>query len=59
MVVDNAESLDEVHTKLISELAEKHDFLIIMLKVGSIPEEIEENIIYIKDGNIIKKGDLL
>jgi len=59
MVVDNAESLDAVHTKLISELAEKHDFLIIMLKVGSIPEEIEENIIYIKDGNIIKKGDLL
>lgn len=59
MVVDNAESLDEVHTKLISELAEKHGFLIIMLKVGSIPEEMEENIIYIKDGSIVKEGDLL
>ena len=59
MVVDNAESLDEVHTKLISELAEKHRFLIIMLKVGSIPEEMEENIIYIKDGSIVKEGDLL
>ena len=59
MVVDNAESLDEVHTKLISELAEKHGFLIIMLKVGSIPEEMEENIIYIKDGSIMKEGDLL
>lgn len=59
MVVDNAESLDEVHTKLISELAEKHDFLIIMLKVGGIPEDLEENIIYIKDGNIVKEGELL
>ena len=59
MVVDNAESLDEVRTKLISELAEKHDFLIIMLKVGGIPEDLEENIIYIKDGNIVKEGELL
>ena len=59
MVIDNAESLDEVHTKLISKLAEEHGFLIIMLKVGEVPDEKEEGIIYIKDGNIVKEGELL
>ncbi|QEJ95781.1 AAA family ATPase [Treponema phagedenis] len=53
MVVDNAESLDEAHTAIISEWAEKSGFLVIMLKVGDVPEELEEGIIYLKNGEVV------
>lgn len=59
MVMDNAECLDELHTKLISDLASKNDFLLIMLKVGRVSGEKDEGIIYIKDGSIVKEGELL
>jgi len=55
LVVDNAESLDEKTTKAISDWAEKSKFLVILLKVASIPEELEDGIIYIKEGEIVKK----
>ena len=53
MVIDNAESLDETHTRLISKLAEDNGFLILMLKVGEVPDDLEEGVIYIKDGAIL------
>jgi len=55
LVVDNAESLDEKSTKAISSWAESSKFLVILLKVASIPEELEDGIIYIKEGEIVKK----
>jgi hypothetical protein len=55
LVVDNAESLDEDTTAVISKWAENSGFLIILLKVAKIPEELEDGIIYIKEGEVIKK----
>jgi len=54
LVIDNAESLDETHTKIISDWAEKSGFLVIMLKVGSIPENPDDDVIYLKDGEVLK-----
>ena len=53
LVIDNAESLDDAHQAIISEWAEKSGFLVILLKVGSVPEEIEEGIIYLKNGEVV------
>jgi hypothetical protein len=55
LVVDNAESLDEQTTKAISDWAETAEFLVILLKVASVPEELEEGIVYIRDGEVLTK----
>jgi hypothetical protein len=55
LVVDNAESLDEKTTKAISGWAETAQFLVILLKVASVPEELEEGIIYIREGEVLTK----
>ena len=55
LVVDNAESLDEKNTNVISEWAEESGFLVILLKVAQIPEKLEDDIIYIKEGEILTK----
>jgi DNA repair exonuclease SbcCD ATPase subunit len=55
LVVDNAESLDEKTTKAISGWAETAEFLVILLKVASVPEELEEGIIYVRNGEVLKK----
>jgi hypothetical protein len=57
LVVDNAESLDDVTTGIISKWAEKSSFLVILLKVANVPEELEEGIIYVKEGEIITKQE--
>jgi hypothetical protein len=54
IVVDNAESLDENTVAAISEWAESASYLVILLKVASIPEELEEGIIYLKEGEVLK-----
>jgi hypothetical protein len=51
--VDNAESLDENTVAAISAWAENAGFLVILLKVASIPEELEEGIIYLKEGKVL------
>jgi DNA repair ATPase RecN len=53
LVVDNAESLDESTTGAISKWAERNGFLVILLKVAEIPEELEEGIIYLKEGEVL------
>jgi DNA repair exonuclease SbcCD ATPase subunit len=55
LVVDNAESLDQDTTGKISKWAEESGFLVILLKVASIPEELEDGIIYVKEGEVITK----
>ena len=55
LVVDNAESLDEKATKVISDWAESAQFLVILLKVASVPQELEEGVIYIREGEVITK----
>lgn len=55
LVVDNAESLDEETQKTMSDWAEKAGFLVILLKVGKVPEDLEEGIIYVKEGEVITK----
>jgi hypothetical protein len=55
LVVDNAESLDEKTTGAISDWAESSKFLVILLKVASIPDELEDGIIYIREGEVLKK----
>jgi hypothetical protein len=57
LVVDNAESLDDVTTGIISKWAEKSSFLVILLKVANVPEELEEGIIYVKEGEILAKPE--
>jgi hypothetical protein len=57
LVVDNAESLDSDTTAAISRWAEKNQFLIILLKVADIPDLLEEGIIYLKEGEILKKPE--
>jgi chromosome segregation ATPase len=54
LVVDNAESLDGKTTGAISAWAEKEEFLVILLKVADVPEELEEGIIYVREGEVIK-----
>jgi DNA repair exonuclease SbcCD ATPase subunit len=53
LVVDNAESLDSDTTEAISKWAEKHEFLVILLKVADVPAELEEGIIYLKEGEVL------
>lgn len=53
MVIDNAESLDDEHTTIISQWAEKLGFLVILLKVGDVPEEKDEDVIYLKNGEVV------
>ena len=55
LIVDNAESLDDETTGAISKWAEKAEYLVILLKVASVPEALEDGIIYIKEGEIVKK----
>lgn len=53
IAVDNAESLDDATTKVISNWADTHQFLVILLKVASLPEELEDDVIYVKEGEVI------
>jgi DNA repair exonuclease SbcCD ATPase subunit len=53
LVVDNAESLDGATTGAISRWAEQNSFLVILLKVAGVPEELEEGIIYLKEGDVL------
>jgi hypothetical protein len=53
LCVDNAESLDEETTKVISDWAEKNKFLVILLKVAAIPETLEEGVIYLREGEVV------
>jgi hypothetical protein len=55
LIVDNAESLDETTTEAISTWAEQSKYLVILLKVASVPENIEDEIIYIKEGEVVTK----
>lgn len=55
LIVDNAESLDKKSTDVISSWAESNDFLVILLKVADMPEELEDNIIYVKEGEVSTK----
>ena len=55
LVVDNAESLDEDTQKIMSDWASKSGFLVVLLKVGEIPEDKEDGVIYVKEGEIVKK----
>jgi hypothetical protein len=55
LVVDNAESLDSNTTAAISEWAENSKYLVILLKVADMPEELEEGIIYLKEGEVVTK----
>jgi hypothetical protein len=55
LIVDNAESLDEKTTGAISKWAETSGFLVILLKVALVPEKLEEQIIYIKEGEVFTK----
>jgi hypothetical protein len=55
LVVDNAESLDAETTETITKWAEKAGFLVIMLRVAEVPEELEEGVIYIREGEVMTK----
>jgi len=55
LVVDNGESLDEDVTSAITKWAEKFSYLVILLKVAKLPDALEEQIIYVKEGEVIKK----
>ncbi|MCL2174420.1 MAG: AAA family ATPase [Treponema sp.] len=55
LVVDNGESLDANTTGAISKWAETSGFLVILLKVAELPEELEDQIIYIKEGEVVTK----
>jgi hypothetical protein len=54
LVVDNAESLDRDTTAVISKWAEKNEFLVILLKVADVPVKLEEGIIYLREGEIVR-----
>ena len=53
LVIDNAESLDAESIAVISKWAAQSDFLVILLKVGEVPEEKEAGIIYLKNGEVV------
>jgi DNA repair ATPase RecN len=55
LIVDNAESLDSKTTEVITDWAEKSGFLVILLRVADMPEELEDGVIYIREGEVIKK----
>ncbi|MDR2144447.1 MAG: hypothetical protein LBP29_08770 [Treponema sp.] len=55
IVVDNGESLDATTTATISKWAEKHGFFVLLLKVlPEFPDTLEEGIIYLKEGEVVK-----
>jgi DNA repair exonuclease SbcCD ATPase subunit len=54
IVVDNAESLDSKTTEIISKWAETAQFLVLLLKVADIPENLEDGIVYVREGEIVK-----
>ncbi|WP_461246540.1 AAA family ATPase [Treponema sp. R6D11] len=55
LVVDNAESLDGKTTAAISKWAETSAYLVILLKVADMPENLEDGIIYLKEGEVVTK----
>jgi hypothetical protein len=55
LCVDNGESLDSSAVKAISDWAEKSNFMVIILKVGEVPAEIDDDIIYVREGEILTK----
>jgi len=55
IAVDNAESLDTDTTKAISDWAEKNQFLVLLLKVATVPESLDDGIIYIREGEVLTK----
>jgi hypothetical protein len=55
LVVDNAESLDTKTTDTITSWAEKAGFLVIMLRVAEVPDELEDGVIYIREGEVLTK----
>jgi DNA repair exonuclease SbcCD ATPase subunit len=55
LVVDNAESLDVKTTRAISDWTETSGFLVLLLKVAEVPEDLEDGIIYIQEGEVIAK----
>jgi hypothetical protein len=55
IVVDNCESLDRNTTAAISDWAEKSGFLVIMLKVAEIPDDMEDGIVYVREGEVVTK----
>ena len=55
LVVDNAESLDTKTCGAITAWAENAGFLVIMLRVAEVPEELEEGVIYIREGEVLSK----
>jgi hypothetical protein len=55
IVVDNAESLDEKTTSAISKWAETANFLVILLKVAEIPDNLEDGIVYVREGEVLTK----
>jgi len=55
LVVDNAESLDAKTSGAITNWAEKAGFLVIMLRVAEVPDELEEGVIYIREGEVLTK----
>jgi DNA repair exonuclease SbcCD ATPase subunit len=55
IVVDNAESLDSKTTEIISNWAETAQFLVLLLKVADVPENLEDGIVYIREGEVVTK----
>jgi hypothetical protein len=55
IAVDNGESLDSETTGIIAEWADKSQFLVIILKVADVPDELEDGIIYVREGEVVKK----
>ncbi len=55
LIVDNAESLDAKTTGVITNWAAKSGFLVILLRVADIPENLEEGIIYLREGEVVTK----
>lgn len=53
IVIDNAESLDVESIAVISKWAAQSHFLVILLKVGEVPEEKEAGVIYLKNGEVV------
>ncbi|GHV89895.1 hypothetical protein AGMMS50268_03980 [Spirochaetia bacterium] len=55
IVVDNAESLDSKTTEVISKWAETAQFLVLLLKVADVPENLEDGIVYVREGEVLTK----
>jgi hypothetical protein len=55
LCVDNAESLDKKTTEVITAWAENEGFLVILLRVAEVPENLEDGVIYVKEGEVLTK----